>query len=245
MASSKRWTEMPPDWFLELMASLSQATSDPPEKDGIKLYWAALSDIPRDTIVANAVKYVQTASARTGGKPPFPAIATLRGVDQESEKKAQKQVERLAMEDFALLQKQIHEHYFPEFHQASLTVIKMNLDQMGKGYLFKMIPSFGDEILASSNVSATRAQFVKKLVADVEAGVVAFEALAAGHDVGQIGPAAAGPAIGAVAVQVQAAGYAGRLPSPGPVASQRNAMAATSSTEASKQKETSHGQDRA
>lgn len=64
-----------------------------------------------------------------------------------------------ADEAYALIEELMTNFYAPEIGQASMTVIKIKLDERNQGFLFPILKRWGPEIWLGNNVTAIRAQF--------------------------------------------------------------------------------------
>ena len=125
-----------------------------PSPQKIKTYFAFLKDLNFEIIQNNANKHFCKNKW-------FPAICELR---DESDKKTETE----AIEAFETISNFLDAYYAPEFGRLTTEIIEDKLKALNKTELIPVLHKWGMEIYSRTNITATRAQFIKTFQANKE-----------------------------------------------------------------------------
>ena len=132
--------------------SVKTAKSEPPSKEFKKLYFEILKDLDFETVNKNGFEHFKKNKY-------FPAACDLR-----NDQKKDDLLEIEAQKSWKTLENVMLDYYYPGF-ACSLDIIFCKLKEYGREDLKEYVRSYGLEIVNQSNITATRAQFLKTLKA--------------------------------------------------------------------------------
>ena len=134
------------------MAMIGEATpGESPSPEKIRIYYEVLKDMDFEIIKNNAINYLRNKKAF------FPFPCDLRN-DPDPDEQAQAA--------FAYVEKLVDTFLYDGLQTAGMTAIKLRLEKDNKMHLLPLVQAFGVEVAEKSNITATRAQFLKAYKAE-------------------------------------------------------------------------------
>jgi len=136
--------------FVVLLNTVGEATPQgKPSPEKTEIYFRCLQDLSFQEIDQCMMNHLRH-------KKFFPTISEIRGESDED-------LEIQAQEDYRLIDDLCQNFVFEGFGGCGYEIIKMKLEEAGKGYLFETANRFGTEIAYGTNSTATRAQVIKQI----------------------------------------------------------------------------------
>ena len=143
--------------FVALLGMMGECTpSGQPSPEKIEMYFLALQDLEFEEVKDAAKKHLMTNKW-------FPAICELRG-------QSELDLELQSQKDYAILEHLADAFLFPGFAEAGMVAIEQKLTEKKRLDLLPVAKRFCPEISQGMNPSATRAQCIKSIKAEMAPG---------------------------------------------------------------------------
>lgn len=150
------------NWAKGLACILSSHTKlDKPNKETSDMWFSWLSDIPDEVFI----KTCEDICKKTG----YPPQNLVGEIHETAKRTAMEMSGQLKPEQaYQIIEDAFEAFYDPYLSSSAWVAIRGRLESRGYGYLVPMAQRWGVEIWSKSNLTATRAQFIKSYKPQLE-----------------------------------------------------------------------------